>query len=69
MLQEANEELGKLNLSYEYLVIELKQAKETAEKLAGELKAANDELRGLAFRDGLTNFLTIDIFRILLKKN
>ena len=31
IFQEANEELGKLNLSYEQLIVELKQAKEKAE--------------------------------------
>lgn len=54
LLQEANEELGRLNLSYEQLVMDLKQAKEKAEKLAGELKEANIRLRELANRDGLT---------------
>jgi diguanylate cyclase (GGDEF)-like protein len=68
MLQEANEELGKLNLSYEYLVIELKQAKETAEELAGELKAANDRLRGLAFRDGLTGLYNHRYFQDFIEK-
>jgi diguanylate cyclase (GGDEF)-like protein len=68
MLQEANKELGKLNLSYEYLVIELKQAKETAEKIAGELKAANDELRGLAFRDGLTKLFNHRYFQEYIEK-
>ena len=63
MLQEANDELGKLNLSYEYLVIELKQAKETAEKLAGELKAANEKLRELAFKDGLTGLFNHRYFQ------
>lgn len=68
MLQEANEELGKLNLSYEYLVIELKQAKETAEKLAGELKAANEKLRGLAYRDGLTGLFNHRYFQDFIEK-
>jgi hypothetical protein len=38
ILQEANQELGKLNLSYEQLTVELKQAKEKAENYAQELK-------------------------------
>ncbi len=54
ILQEANEELGRLNLSYEQLTVELKQAKERAEKYAQELKSANETLREFAFRDGLT---------------
>jgi diguanylate cyclase (GGDEF)-like protein len=54
ILQEANEELSNLNTSYELLVIELKQAKEKAEKLANELHSANEKLHELAFRDALT---------------
>ena len=55
ILQEANQELGKLNLSYEQLTVELKQAKEKAENFAQELKNANERLRDLAFKDGLTD--------------
>ena len=55
ILQEANQELGKLNLSYEQLTVELKQAKEKAENFAQELKQANERLRDLAFKDGLTD--------------
>ena len=54
MLQEANEELGRLNLSYEQLVIELKEAKEKSERLANELKDANLRLNDLAYNDALT---------------
>jgi diguanylate cyclase (GGDEF)-like protein len=68
MLQEANEELGKLNLSYEYLVIELKQAKETAEKLAGELQTANNKLRDMAFQDGLTGLYNHRYFQDYMEK-
>ena len=68
MMEEANEELGKLNLSYEYLVVELKQAKETAEKLAAELKAANGKLRGMAFRDGLTGLYNHMYFQDFIDK-
>lgn len=63
MLQEANEELGKLNLSYEYLVIELKQAKETAENLARKLQSANNRLRAMAFQDGLTGLFNHRFFQ------
>ncbi len=55
IIQAANIELGRLNFSYEQLVLELKQAKESADKLAKELKDANDCLREIAVRDGLTN--------------
>ncbi|MGD8702768.1 MAG: GGDEF domain-containing protein [Desulfosarcina sp.] len=68
MLQEANEELGKVNLSYEQLVIELKQAKETAENLAAELKAANELLSELAFRDGLTGLYNHRFFQEQMEK-
>jgi len=54
ILQEANEELGKLNLSHEQLLIKFKEAKDRAETLACKLKTANKELRKLALRDGLT---------------
>jgi diguanylate cyclase (GGDEF)-like protein len=68
MLQEANEELGKVNLSYEQLVIELKQAKDTAENLAAELKAANTKLSELAFRDGLTGLYNHRYFQEQMDK-
>ncbi|MBI5665142.1 MAG: GGDEF domain-containing protein [Nitrospirae bacterium] len=55
ILQDANEELGKLNLSYEQLVMELKQAKEMAEKLAVEAWEVKERLREVAIKDGLTN--------------
>jgi diguanylate cyclase (GGDEF)-like protein len=54
ILEEANTELGRMNLSYEQLVMELKQEKSNVEILARDLKEANDKLRGLAFEDGLT---------------
>ena len=54
MLQEANEELGRLNLSYEQLVIELKDAKEKSEHLTQDLKKANLRLNDLAYTDALT---------------
>jgi diguanylate cyclase (GGDEF)-like protein len=54
ILQEANQELARLNFSYEMLVVAHKEAKERAERLATQLKAANCKLRDLAFRDDLT---------------
>jgi diguanylate cyclase (GGDEF)-like protein len=68
ILQEANEELGKLNLSYEQLVMELKQAKEMAEKLAVEAWEAKEQLRELAIRDGLTNLYNHRYFQELLDR-
>jgi diguanylate cyclase (GGDEF)-like protein len=63
ILQEANQELSSLYDSYELLVIELKQAKEKAEKLAQELRDANDIHRELAFRDGLTGIYNRRFFQ------
>ncbi|MCW9050102.1 MAG: GGDEF domain-containing protein, partial [Deltaproteobacteria bacterium] len=54
MLQEANEELGRLNLSYEQLVIELKEAKDKSDRLANELSDANLRLNDLVYIDALT---------------
>jgi diguanylate cyclase (GGDEF)-like protein len=68
ILQEANEELGNLNLSYEQLTVELKQAKEKAEKFAHELKEANKHLREMVFRDGLTGLYNHRYFQDLMDK-
>ena len=54
LLQEANEELGRLNISYEQLVLELKEAKEKSEHLTEQLKNANTRLNTLVYTDGLT---------------
>jgi len=63
ILEEANLELSRLNLSYEMLVMEYKQAKERAERFAFELQVANDKLRDLVFRDGLTGLYNRRYFR------
>jgi diguanylate cyclase (GGDEF)-like protein len=63
ILQEANEELGRLNLSYEQLVMELRQEKKKVESLAHDLKLANEKLRNLVFQDeltGLSNYRCFD---------
>ena len=54
LMEEANEELSSLNLSYERIVMELKESKERSEKFAVELKRLNEELRHMAFKDSLT---------------
>jgi diguanylate cyclase (GGDEF)-like protein len=54
ILEKANEELNRLNLSCQALVIEFKETQQKAESLATELKAANEKLRTAAFRDELT---------------
>ncbi|MDY7034017.1 MAG: GGDEF domain-containing protein [Thermodesulfobacteriota bacterium] len=68
ILEEANEELGKLNLSYEQLVMELKQEKMKVESLAKELQEANEKLREQALRDGLTDLYNRRYFEELLDK-
>jgi len=68
ILQEANEELGKLNLSYEQLVMELKKEKDKVDAMATELKSANEKLRGLAFQDGLTGLYNRRYFEEQLEK-
>lgn len=68
MLQEANDELGKLNLSYEQLVLELKESKLKAERFANELREANRKLEELASKDGLTNLYNHRYFQEILGK-
>jgi diguanylate cyclase (GGDEF)-like protein len=63
ILQAANDELSSLSLSNVYLMIEYKQAKEKAERLAYELKEANEKLRELASRDGLTGLYNHRFFQ------
>ncbi|MDX2479753.1 MAG: GGDEF domain-containing protein [Desulfuromusa sp.] len=63
MLQEANEELGRLNLSYEQLVIELMEAKKKSERLAHELKDVNSRLNDLAYLDALTGLYNHRFFQ------
>jgi diguanylate cyclase (GGDEF)-like protein len=66
MLQEANDELGKLNFSYEQLLLELKESKEKSDNFANELRQANSRLEELAFRDGLTNLYNHRYFQEIL---
>ncbi len=68
ILQEANEELGELNLSYEQLVVELKEAKKEAEELAVELWTVKEEMRELAIRDALTGLYNHRYFQEFMDK-
>jgi len=63
ILEEANEELGKLNLSSEQLLIKFKEAKDRAETLASQMKLANEKLRTMALRDGLTGLFNHRYFQ------
>jgi len=68
MLQEANEELGRLNLSYAQLIMELKESKEETDRLAAELRDANSRLHQLVFRDGLTGLYNHRYFQEMIEK-
>lgn len=68
LLQEANEELRRINLSYEQVVMQAKQARRQAEELAAELLAANAKLRNMAFRDGLTGLYNYRYFHELMDR-
>ena len=68
MLQEANAELGRLNLSYEQLVMELKESNEKSELLTKELLDANSRLKELVFRDGLTGLYNHRYFQEIYTK-
>jgi len=65
LLQEANEGLSDLNLSYEKLLAEYKKEKMQAEKLAQELKetSVRDYLTGLYNRRYLFDFLDKEVSR------
>jgi len=68
ILQDANDELSRLNVSYEMLVIEHKEAKQKAEWLAWELRGANEKLREAVFRDGLTGLYNHRFFQEVLAR-
>jgi diguanylate cyclase (GGDEF)-like protein len=68
MLQEANQELGKLNCSYEQLVMDLKQAKDESSKYVGKLIDANKKYRELAYRDELTGLYNSRYFQEVMDK-
>ncbi len=63
IIQQSNNELRKLNLSYEQVVYELTQEKQKAEKLAVELQKANERLNKLAFYDELTGMYNVRYFQ------
>ncbi|MDK9706051.1 MAG: GGDEF domain-containing protein [Desulforhopalus sp.] len=68
ILQEANEELGRLNFSYEQLLLALKEEKSKSERFAEELRLANAKLEQIAFRDGLTNLHNHRSFQDILQR-
>lgn len=68
IVQDAHEDFGNLNLSYEQLVVELKQERTKTEGLARELKNANEKLRTLTFQDSLTGIYNHRYFQEILDK-
>lgn len=56
-------QLGEINLTYEQIVKELRAAKAEAEKLAHQLKLANEELQKRADLDGLTGIFNHRYFQ------
>jgi len=68
LLIDANEALGKMNISYEQLILELKRSKESVETLAIELQSANEKLRELATKDGLSGLYNHRYFQEALEK-
>lgn len=68
LMEEANEELSSLNISYERMVMELKESKERAEKYAMELKNVSEQLRQMAFRDALTGLYNQRFFQDAMER-
>ncbi len=68
MVKEANEEIGKLNLSYEQLVLELKQEKKRIKNLSNELKNANTKLGKVSSIDSLTGIHNHRFFQECMEK-
>lgn len=68
LLQDANAELAQLNLAYGQRVVELRQAKEEAEKLAADLHQANARLQELVSRDGLTGLYNHRYFQEVMDR-
>ena len=54
LLQQANAELTRINLSKEQMVLELNVARVKSERMARQLQESNARLRELVYRDGLT---------------
>lgn len=68
ILQEANEELAKLNADYGELVIKLQEANEHSKKLTLKLRDANKRLKTMAFKDSLTGLYNHRFFHEMIDK-
>jgi len=67
LLQQANQELADLNMGNAQMILELQDARDKAERLARELQDANNRLRELVYRDGLTGLYNHRYFQEALK--
>jgi diguanylate cyclase (GGDEF)-like protein len=63
ILQEANVELSRLNVSYDMLLIEYREAVQRAERLAADLKSTSERLRHAAYHDSLTGLYNRQYFQ------
>jgi diguanylate cyclase (GGDEF)-like protein len=68
MLQEANQELGKLNFSYEHMVVELKRAQDESKRYLDKLIEANRKYREMAYRDELTGLYNHRYYQEIMEK-
>jgi len=68
LLQQANAELTRINLSKEQMVLELNVARVKSERMARQLYESNARLRELVYRDGLTGLYNHRYFHETLDK-
>lgn len=68
LLQQANAELTRINLSKEQMVLELNVARIKSERISGQLRESNARLRELVYRDGITGLYNHRYFHETLEK-
>jgi diguanylate cyclase (GGDEF)-like protein len=68
ILQEANAELSRLNMSYDMLLVEYKEAVKRAERLAADLKTTSEKLRHAAYHDSLTGLHNRQFFQEAIER-
>jgi len=68
ILQQANSELSRMNMSYDMLLLEYQESARQAEKMASALKSANEKLRHAAFHDSLTGLYNRQYFKEAIER-
>ncbi len=68
IIEEAKEELGKLNLSYDQVLIKYNETKVREGNLAEQLKHSNEKLRSTALEDRLSGLYNQKYFQEILEK-